>query len=398
MARQFIIWFLATIIASVAATAAIGAITKSKRPHWALQLWPTNAFAYAKLADVAIISAITANKGQLPKEIDERTVEWARRSIRGEPTSAEGLRTLALAADVRGQEERARNLMRLARQLNTRDLIAGLWLIEDYAQAGEYEPALITYDEALRSLAPEQRGLLLTAMVGALSDPVLLAPYYELLRKSPPWAPAFWRQAAQTAPALPNAARLRLRLAEDGVGLPEENEVLLLNGLIGQKQFAAAYQIYDILSASGQSASWIRNGDFSETPRFPPFDWTLISSGDLGAGVNERSGQLEISAIGNAHGLVAEQLVRLDPGSYRLVARASGPDSRGSGSPLSATFACAEGETEPRRFDVPKNGASQTVVVATSGCSFYWLKLLVDAREQEDDFELALDQLSLQKL
>lgn len=397
--RQLIIWPLAAAVAFVAATTAIGAVAKHKAPQWALDVWPVNAFAYAELADDALKASIVASEGKMPEKIDGQITAWGRQAVEAEPTSVVGARTLALAAQAKGEDAQARRLMRLAQRINKRDLIANLWLIEDYSRAGEFEQALSIYDQALRSLAPERRGLLLTAMVGALSNEALISPYHQLLRGSPPWAPEFWRQAAQTAPALDNAALLRLRLAREGVELPLENEVLLLNGLIGQQRFAAAHQLYATLSAvDGEDAALVRNGDFSEAPRLPPFDWTLLSSGEMGAGVNGQSGQLEISAIGGSGGLVAEQLIRLDPGRYRLAARFAGSAPSGP-LPLHAELTCAQAaQAQPRKVDMKWNAGSEPITVAGSSCSFYWLRLLVDAREREEGFELALDSLSLEKL
>jgi len=401
MARQFIsraaVWITAALLAAASVSASIGAITKHRRPDVALAAWPVNGFAYAELADDTLKQQARAARGLFPSELGPEMPRWAHEALLREPTSVVGMRTLALHAASQGEHDKARNLMRLAADLNKRDMIVNVWLIEEYSRTGDLQRTLQMYDQTLRSLSFESRGFLLTTMARALEDPVLITPYYHLLRSSPPWAEAFWQQAAQTPAAIGNAATLRGRLASSGTGLSSENDARLLNGLVGLHMFEEAANLYGkIAGASRGSGNLLRNGDFSHEPGLPPFDWKTVSKGEFGAGINTNSGALEISAVPGARGTVAEQLVQLRPGHYNLRVGVTG--DMGGAETLSFEVSCAEDAS-------PQEPVVRTpVVVGRNGlrfdlpatkCRFYWARINLAVEETDDGVDLSLDRLLL---
>ena len=397
--RIVLIWCAAAILAVIAGASAFGAVTKHKRPDLALRAWPPNGFAFAELADVALKKEVRALGGQLPGRLDRKYREWARQALSAEPTSIVAMRTLGLFGQGEGRDEQARNLMRLAVRSSRRDTIVNLWLINDYSQAGDIDATLEVYDQTLRTLSYERRGFLLTTMARALADPIFVEPYYHLLRRSPPWGEAFWRQAAQTAPAMENAARLRIRLARGGTGPNAETDAMLLSGLIGQRKYDAARTLHAALRTkpTASSDNILVNGDFSQAADLPPFDWKLNTQGELGAGINTRSGVLEISAVDGARGVVAEQLVHLAPDQYHLQARLAG-SAQEKDVPAHIEISCATSPSNAREpFDIGLSyvEVSRSVDLRQEVCDYYWVRIVVAAEEREGAVEFALDRLLL---
>lgn len=395
--RHIVVWFAAIILAAVSSLAALASVTKQKSPDLSLSLWPDNGFAYANKADDSFEAQMQRSGGRIPEELEGDVEGFALRALEMEPTSASAVRTLAYHRHISGDGGQARELMRHAFSMNRRDPMTNLWLIEDYSRAGDVETTLLLYDATLRSTG-EGRGVLLTTMAKALENDLLIEPFYLMLRQEPPWGPAFLRQAAQTAPSLENAAALRVRLAKDNTVIPREIDELLLGALVERGSLALASDV--ALSVNGprrDSNSLVRNGDFASGPGLPPFDWRLISSGDAGAGVNAKAGILEISAIGGADEIVAEQLVRLAPGNHELRA---GIKTR-QGVPLARTtaqLACAEAQRSAPVVTLKLEGSNPRQQFSVGSCRFYWLRIAVDTRGLLDGSELALDDIAIRRI
>jgi len=398
--RYLLIWCIALGLAGFSAIASLSAATRSKLPEFSVSLWPANGFALAQLADNATkdaaVQASTASKGAPTglQKIQPMAAENGARAFALEPTSVTAIRTLALQKQADGQAVEARRLMRRANLLNKRDIIVNFWLIDDYSRGGDVANTLRIYDETLRTVSYERKGKLLTIMANALADETFVEPYFLLLEKRPPWADAFWRQAAQTAPSVMNAGKLRIRVGRRGIHPSDEVEQLLLTSLADQKRFDDAWQIDRLKSGQKAPVEGVRNGSFDQEPGLPPFDWRFISSGDLGAGINQEAGSLEVSVVPGGKGLVAQQLVRLSPGRYSLnaVIRAGEASSVGQ----HVEIRCAEKAGRVVKLDLAGNRA-RDVDLTGGSCRYYWLDLNVSAIDGAGGGDLVIDSLSLKK-
>ena len=388
-------WLVAALLAVAAGASSIGFVFLQRSPALAVSLWPVNGFALPELVDAATSSSatsVTGNVVAVPAEV----AQLARDAISVEPTSAAALRALALHHQGEGRLDRTEALMRLAARLTQRDEIVNLWLVNRDLQSDRLDEALARWDVTLRSIG-DRRGYVVTTMAAALADPRLIPSFYRLLRTQPPWAPDFWHAAAQTPPSLDNAARLRTALARAGIGGERERDNLMLTALVERRYFARALDLAEALGQGrGAAGGALTNGDFSRDPAGSPLDWQLPSSGEVGASVDTRASLLEISAAGGARGLVARQLVNLDPGRYRLVVVLG---AAAETSPLTVGLTCAEEGSSPgRTFVVDARAAAQEIDLRGARCRHHWVTLSVNATDHPDGIDITVDSVRLTKL
>jgi len=402
--RHLLVWGAAVALSVVAAVASIGAVTKQMAPRAALGMWPSGGGVTSVVVERATRAQARTIALASSSGVDPALPPLARAALTLEPTSASSMRILAYDHQARGEGAQARRLMMLATRITKRDRLANYWLIDHYARTGQLDRLLDVYDQTLRIMG-DGRGPVLTMLASSLASESMIDPLYQLLRRQPPWTEDFWNVAAQIPTALENVARLRIRVARGGIAVPAAKDELLLTALADQRHFDLGRQVYTVVlgrtagrTGGNASAQPIADGDFSRQPRFPPYDWSLTSSGDLGAGINDRSGLLEISALGGASGEVARQIVRLDPGRYRLDAVSELRSGADSGT-AKLELACAESPQAPRRAVELRSGRTVgSFDLAAESCRNYWLIVSVAVPEASGGFEIAVDRLRLTRL
>jgi hypothetical protein len=389
-------WLLAALLAVASGASSLGWMTRQASPSVASTMWPVNGFALAELADDLTNAPAAALTGRRPAAMPGELAEIARDAISAEPASAGAVRALALYHQSAGRDERALALMRLASSITRRDEVANLWLVNQELRAGRLDDALARYDVTLRTMGG-RRGYVLAAMSAALSDAEMIPPFLRLLRARPPWSEEFWHVVTQAPLALDNAARLRAQLVRAGIPSSAEKDDLLLNALVEQQRFAAAFALNEALGRGG-NGGLLQNADFSWAPGTSPLDWRLTSTGEMGAAVDTRAGALEISAAGGASGPVARQLARLEPGRYRLEVTLA-TASQSERTPLQIEISCAErGRSYPEQEIAIVARTSAQVDLSGAGCRYHWVSISVDASEVTDGFDLSVDEVRLTRL
>lgn len=249
----------------------------------------------------------------------------AQAALRREPVNVVAVRSLALIASRESKPTEAQRLIRYAETLSRRDLPTELWHIEERVQADDIAGALRHYDHALRA-SPSSDRQLIPILVKAASDPAIRRPLMAMVASKPPWWHGLANElaAAGQSPGaifdLVTAMRLR-------VGNDEERRLLIaaMNRLIDLYAYRLAYRVYAESKQPSPDASLIRNGEFDSDNPLPPFDWRLAEEPDLAATVQSSGTQADGRALfffsdrGRA-GIVAQQLLLLPAGEYRLTA------------------------------------------------------------------------------
>jgi hypothetical protein len=328
-------------LAAISASAALANSAAQRAPDMAAGMWPVNGFALANAASARIEAANTGLV--VPGEVRE----LAERAIVAEPTSVQGLRNLALYYDTHGDGAGARRLMRLVVRLSARDTAANMWLVEDYLRRGDLADATTLIDATLRTDSSASAQLL-PGLAGLLELPGAEAVMLDLLAGGPPWGHDFWTAVLQSGASPQAAARLRIALHQRGAPLAAGHDARLIEQLVDARAFDQAFALY---AAAGRAA------------QYPPIDWRL--AGGSGIAVSrEADGKLGVSALAGSSGVVAQRLVTLPRGTYRLRIASSGM--------FTARITCAHLQGE-HTLDVRPSGSGS--FDQPSACGQAWLTL-----------------------
>jgi len=326
---------------------------RASNPALALRVAPSDSHALAEVASAALL------KIDDPKlRATARTQALA--ALRRDATNVVALRTLGMLADADGDRAKAHRILTQAEKLSRRDLPTQLWLIEYFSQADDVAQTLRHYNLALSS-STGSREVLLPVLTSAASDPTLAAAIRNLIAKRPSWWSDYVNQLVSAGPVEGAAAVLKGLL--DPRDVSERTYLaILLNRLSVAFHNDLAWELYvDAKTRGGRKLDdgLIRNGGFEALDELPPFDWTLQEESDIAATRGPRpDGQgnaLFLSAARDKAGMVATQLLRLTPGSYRAGFEMGGIPERYSERP-SVTLTCVspKGMRDLARMVAPK--------------------------------------------
>lgn len=303
--------------------------------------------------------------------------------LQRDPTAIEAVTALGLTYVLAGDMARADRAFFYADRLSRRDISAQTWLIQRAVQRNDVAGALRHYDTVLR-VSPPMAAQLFPVLVQAIRVPEIAVALNRLLRTRPNWGDQFLTVLLR-APADARSAYLATRGLVGPDGPARTHLTALLRALTTARAYDLAWRAYVAAwPARGRSPALLWNGDFSEDPGAPPFDWGFADDPALAAERRNRDGDdaaLFLPPGANAETDVARQLVRLAPGSYRLNGMAGDVPDDEAVRPLVA-IACA-GQDGPAlaRQDLPTApaaGRSFSVGFAVpAGCGHQWVSIRV---------------------
>lgn len=375
----FVIPFI--VLAGGLSIAVSGAnMLRSVRPDLAMNFQPLDARASARAAEQLIVRS----RGN-PAAIDQAE-RLSLDALRRDTTVALAWRTLGLVALSRNQADRAAFAFRFAGTLSKRDLPTQLWLIEERVRADDIPGALVHYDIALRT-NEGSHDVLLPILVSATAQDNIVPAIARTLNTLPPWRRAYLARLAADAPNPQNAALLY------GLILPRatdsERQVVIgaMRAMVARRQFGAARRVYQFLTRTDASAmALLRNPSFDQPNRYAPLDWRLREEPDLtaeqrSAGDGRPGARLQVSARNGVGGNVAQQLLFLPPGAYRIGALAGTvPGNRPARFTWSIQCGGVHGANLMHQQWPPlaaQIAPAAAFVVPAAGCEAQWLNLNV---------------------
>jgi hypothetical protein len=369
---------LGVVLAGFVGLLSLAAAVRPNNPDAALKLVPFDAIAQAQKAD-----RLLADQGNAQALVESASL--AKAAVRRDPTSATGVRVLALSALTNGDEAQADRLMAYARALSRRDLATTFYLINKAVADNKAAGALDNFDIALRT-QPGAFETLFPILANALADDELVAPMAALFRKQPPWMTAFAGSAIHQTPVPINLARVLRMMPDSAASRHPVVRAELLARLVNEQRFSEAYAFYRSISGA-DTAPLLRDPKFARTSDLAPFEWTYPSQQSLGA-EPQTSGGVRIYAV-DARGVVARQMLLLAPGRYTLATITNGqmPSSRFARWDLR----CADGDKATLgTLELTPAAAPQAFAVPASGCTAQWLSLVVDASGSQEDQSLTI--------
>lgn len=387
------VWLSSTVIAN-----------QTRDPQFAKLLgMPPQGTVQSNLAFVQLALAAKKQPQAKPSElVSDRSIALARAGFAAEPLAVRTLATLALGAEKAGSKDRAVALFGSVEKLTRRNEIANHWRIVHFSQLGDEDEAFRGLDRIMRT-SPRLLEVYLPALADGLARANSVEPLVQVMASKPEWSAGFWNEVTARPRSYANASLLRRRLADGPWGLDQttESDKRLIAAMAATGQYDAAAALACKLESCavgrGGRTSRLNNGSFTSFAKLPPFDWQIFATGDFGGQIVPKNSALDISALPETGGLVARQLVRLQPGRYVLGWSERINTRRMSGG-LRARLTCASAPLDTARTVPPvliTNGTGGAMLTVLSACDWFWFDLEIVPTSDGEGFDLQLDAVSL---
>lgn len=263
------------------------------------------------------------------------------------PFDVRALRVVGLTEAKAGREPAADEILTLAGNWSLRDDPAHAWLVENRLKRGDYASSFAHADTLVRrreDIRPQVFRLF--TMAGSADPQRALPQVAALLDKRPPWRQSYLDSLYGSTEGLQVAATLAVMLQKGKSPLSNEELSQLYMHLIEKGQLPALRTVR--ASLNRPPAANVSNGGF-DTPDIPaPFQWRLAQEAGVTVemvadDVRPADTALRVDYDGYSTVRVAEQLMFLAPGRYRLSAEARA-EAGDPGRRLAWTVTCAPGD------------------------------------------------------
>lgn len=282
----------------------------------------------------------------------------------------------------------APGFMALAGQLGWRDTITQLWYVDKASRLGEYEIALQRADALLRRHEyPDQ---VLGFVRASANDPKMRPAIMARLADGPAWRPRLFLDARQMPEeqrqgieALVTALR-RTQHPVTRTEIAPYIDTLIRDGAIG-----SAFRVHQLAFGTGASGrDGLRDPDFREVAArndgnspAQSFDWAISAPLGISTGFDSAGG-LTIGLEARRRGMVAQQLLTLAPGAYRLDTTLDGTVPRARDL-LRWSIDCMpsriETDTGPARQAIENGGTAMAVDFSVGATDCAYQRLTLDA-------------------
>ena len=288
-----------------------------------------------------------------------------------------------------GRDRLALQAFRAAEMRDSRSLPARYFLADLYLRSGDLRHGLEQFG-ALARLAPNATGAVAPFVANFAADRRNWPQLRQLFRSDPKLEGAALVALAQD----PDNADLIMALAS-----PDQRTASsswagpLLNGLVQRGQYAEARRIWARLAGVNLTPNLLLNNpEFRSTGSQSPFDWQLTSSG-LGLAEAQPGGRLHLLYYGQDNGVLARQLVVLQPGRYRLSNQMLGGGSHPEA--LSWVVQCTTASAPLGSMRVAETARHGFVFEVPSGCPAAWLQLTGNAADLPQQTDVTMSALRL---
>ena len=374
----------------LAATLALAAYLHDRSAQTALRIAPSDARALAGTATVLLQADQSQGTVALARE-------QASEALQREPINVLALRALGMVASLEGNGASAREFFGLATRLTKRDLPLQLWWIEQEVVEGDLSGALAYYDEALRT-STRANNLLLPILVKASAEPLVARRLPPLLAPRPEYFRQFFIQGTDTASDISGIAAIGRQVLDRSDGDDQDLINRTIMRFAREQQFDQAWDMFT-WAYGGSPEENVVNGKFEQPVAFRLFNWDFTQSDAVTAEIAPRGDTDSLYLVARvSRGLAARQLLRLQPGRYRLQALVGDVPDASIDRPTIGII-CAEGGGTPLEaaaFPASPAGqeALQETFIVPAGCRYQWLDLTASAVGQ-DEVRAWIDEISI---
>ena len=354
------------------------------RPASAAGLWSSHPDTEISLAMVQIAQAAHDRRAVPPSVFALMDDAAAKAPLAAEPFLVRGVE-----AQVAGDHVKAQHAFEAAQWRDPRSLPAAYFLADRYLRVGNIDRGLAEV-AALARLAP--------------NGPTGVGPYLAAYARNPANWPAL-RRLFRNNPRLAEPALVDLAVNIDTVpavlALADPRETAanaqwlapLVKTLTDAGQYAKARAVWARASRVKLETP-LYDASFADQVSPPPFNWSLTSSA-VGLAERQPGGRLHVVFYAQQDGILANQLLLLQPGTYQLSMKLIGP----SANPKSLTWSLwcdkADAPIASATLDAATRGWRFTV---PAGCAAQWLKLSGASADIPQQADVTLGDLRLEKV
>lgn len=345
-----------------------------------------------------------AAEAELAAERIDNADDLARQSLRRAPFNVQALRVLGLTTAEQGRKPQADDMLTLAGNWSLRDDPSHAWLMDYRLSRGDYGSAFAHADTLARRREDMRPQLFRLFTVAATTDPRALPVLASLLAADPPWRATYLYELYQTEAGLGLAANLAIALQPARTPYSTSELAVLYLQLLSRNRLEAMAAVRNRLDRPKAEVPLV-NGNFGQLESPLPFEWRLFNASGAVAEIlpDDVRGDSALRAqFGSyASAPLAEQLLQLEPGVYRLSGEARS-EIGDSDARLAWAVTCFEtgsrigesrivtppGETGWKPF-------SFGFEVPTRGCSAQWIRLVPSPGDRRTTVVAWYDRLSI---
>ncbi|GAA0645488.1 tetratricopeptide repeat protein [Brevundimonas lenta] len=344
-----------------------------------------------------------AAEGELAENRNDNAASLAREALARSPFDVRALRVVGLTEARAGREAQADDILTLAGNWSLRDDPAHAWLVEYRLRRGDYASSFAHADTLVRRRDDIRPRVFTLFTAAATHDPQRAMPEVaRLLAAKPPWRQAYLESLYASTEGLQLAANLALMLQKSRAPLSNDELHQLYIQLLEKGQLDAVRTVRARLNRP--VVSNVTNGGFGDTEAPQPFQWRLAQDAGVVAeivsdDIRPADPALRVDYDGYSSSRIAEQLMFLPPGRYRLTAE-SRAEAGDPASRLAMTVTCAPGDLKVLSTPAAAAGATVWTPFAASftipsGCPAQWLRLETRAGDKREQTALWLDRVAI---
>lgn len=366
----------------------------------AIRLAPTSPLVLRRAAESELLAG---DKDRDPARY-RNAADLARDALARSPFDVRALRVVGLTEARAGREAAADDILTLAGNWSLRDDPSHAWLVEHRLKQGDYASAFAHADTLVRrrdDIRPRIFELFTTAATVDTSR--ALPEVAVLLSARPPWRQAYLESLHADPRGLQVAVNLAVLLQAGRAPLTREELSQLYFQLLDKGQIDAVRVVRARLNRPATTAL-VSNGGFGDASAPEPFQWRLAQDAGVIAeivpdDVRPADPALRIDYDGYSASRIAEQLMFLRPGRYRLSAE-SRAEEGDPAARLALTLTCAPGDLQILSTPAAAPGAEVwTPFSATfsipAGCPAQWLRLETRAGDKRQRTAAWLDKVAI---
>lgn len=352
MIRSLVIGVAAVALAAQVVRDAALETTVQQQPDVAAKIWPTHPSARIGTGMVEIAAASAAGR-PAPKPAIARVIGASSRA----PLAPQPFMVRGVEAQLAGSTENAIASFNAAKLREPRAAAARYFLADLYLKAGRTRDGLLEIAKLGKLVPPSVAGMA-----------PFLATFASDRRHQDEMRAVFRAEPALEGPVLsilaaqPASADLVLALANPAGPARREWHAPLVDNLVAANQFARAGAIWGRLNRTSVPQDRAFDEGFASTAP-PPFNWTLAANA-VGSAERSGNGALQVTFFGREDGPLANQLLLLRPGSYRIAMTVAGSIEPGS---LQWAVSCLPAKREILRLPVRGGGVAGRFTVP-AGC------------------------------
>jgi hypothetical protein len=361
--------------------------------------------AAVRIAPASAVVLRRAAEAELLADRPDNARDLAGIALDRSPFDVRALRVYGLATSTLGDRARANEVLTLAGNLSLRDDPTHAWLIEQRLRQGNYASAFAHADTLARRRQELHPRVFQLFTAAAVEDPRAVPALARVLAARPPWRQPYLYGLNLSRRNTGVQANLAILLQRSANPLTTEELEQMYMYWLGDGRVEALRTVRDHLRRPPPTPV-VANPTFEGgREEIAPFGWMMATGSGYVAEISQdpdRAGQsvLQVNYDGYSQAdYLAQQLLMLTPGSYRLVLSSRTDAAPSDGLRLSWSVVCYENhqvlaDVRPAASSAWRS-EDASFAVPSAGCTAQWLRLNGRPEERRATVAASFDDILL---